>query len=1165
MMKRTARLALLYTLEAIAALLALAIFGVALALWRLAAGPVAVDMFASELEARTARAFGAGRAEIGALLLSYDPQLATLVLRAEEVQVFGDSGQIISAARHIEAGLALDLLLIGRFAPVRVDADGGSFAVVRRADGSFAAGLGHAEYVAARSDDNLGGLDARLAIFNQAAQSSMLDRLVQIDLRGADIRYVDHHDGLTLLFEDTRADVDLTEDRIDADLSGTLLSSAGETPIALGLETGRDFQSLFIDLRVRELVPSSISAQRGRTEMLGRFNAPLNLDLVLDASREQGLTSALIDLEVGAGHWLAANGREPIERGTLRLSYDTTAGRIDLDVLQIESSLVQLDLQGELTGLSGYEDALPSRARYRLRSGPGSIDTGGVFPEPLVWTSADMRGDLDRRALRVGFDQLDLSVERAQASFTGAVSLQQVEERWLPNLTIEGPIEGRIGKEDVLRYWPVDFALGARDWIRDSIIGGSLFDAHLDLDIPARAIAERQLEDEALSLRFNFADADVRYVSTMTPLTGLSGEAELLGNSLTLDGRGGQIGSLQAETIYVRIPRLNPKGAMARFGGTGRGAARDLIALLDEEPMGFATAYGIDPAAFDGEGAIRFEIGRPMRRHVAVEDVDFDVTAQFENVSGPAGVGDVRFTDADVELVANPDGLVGTGEADLAGSRASIRWEESFNTPEDQPSTLITVFSIAGAGTLDQFGLPVRRFLNGPVGVDARLLGNGFDFRNATLTLDMADAAIALPGELWQKPPGVPAAATLTLSIEPNGEIHVDELAATAPTARIAANAVLEPGGRLVRASAEEVFVEGLLDVALMADRASQGDDRLHIAVNGSYLNARTLFDELPFPRTGGSDGTSSGLPLLFEAGVDTVEVRGESFTNARLYLDSVERGIRGFSFSGQTRAGPVEVRFGPDGDLEGPRQLVVNSADASALLRAFTGFDNASGGDLYLEARAPTLGEAGPMEGRLEANGFVLERMPLLARILAAGSLEGLGSLLSGQGLVFERLEGQFVWQNGVLEMPEARVAGPALGVTWTGLVDTATQRVAIDGTLLPSYGVNSVLGDLPLVGGLLTSRQGEGVIGVTFSVQGEFDETRVTANPLSALAPGVLRRIFEGTSAERELDALEAERLERERSREPSQADPGETIDEASPTADEAGATDETLEPQP
>ncbi|MBL4544557.1 MAG: hypothetical protein JKP95_01205 [Oceanicaulis sp.] len=56
-----------------------------------------------------------------------------------------------------------------------------------------------------------------------------------------------------------------------------------------------------------------------------------------------------------------------------------------------------------------------------------------------------------------------------------------------------------------------------------------------------------------------------------------------------------------------------------------------------------------------------------------------------------------------------------------------------------------------------------------------------------------------------------------------------------------------------------------------------------------------------------------------------------------------------------------------------------------------------------------------------------------------------------------------------------------------------------------------------------------------MTFSVSGPFSETRVSANPLSALAPGVFRRIFEGTSAERELDALEADRrAEQEQARE-------------------------------
>jgi hypothetical protein len=90
-------------------------------------------------------------------------------------------------------------------------------------------------------------------------------------------------------------------------------------------------------------------------------------------------------------------------------------------------------------------------------------------------------------------------------------------------------------------------------------------------------------------------------------------------------------------------------------------------------------------------------------------------------------------------------------------------------------------------------------------------------------------------------------------------------------------------------------------------------------------------------------------------------------------------------------------------------------------------------------------------------------------------------------------------------------------------------------------------------VIGGLLTSRTGEGVIGVTFSVNGPFNSTRVTANPLSALAPGVLRRIFEGTSAERELDALEAARQARTGAAQGEGDQPGEA-----PAAEDDDAAD-------
>jgi hypothetical protein len=41
--------------------------------------------------------------------------------------------------------------------------------------------------------------------------------------------------------------------------------------------------------------------------------------------------------------------------------------------------------------------------------------------------------------------------------------------------------------------------------------------------------------------------------------------------------------------------------------------------------------------------------------------------------------------------------------------------------------------------------------------------------------------------------------------------------------------------------------------------------------------------------------------------------------------------------------------------------------------------------------------------------------------------------------------------------------------------------------------------------------SRRGEGVFGMTYSINGSAGEPRVGVNPVSALTPGILRRIFE------------------------------------------------------
>jgi uncharacterized protein YhdP len=122
------------------------------------------------------------------------------------------------------------------------------------------------------------------------------------------------------------------------------------------------------------------------------------------------------------------------------------------------------------------------------------------------------------------------------------------------------------------------------------------------------------------------------------------------------------------------------------------------------------------------------------------------------------------------------------------------------------------------------------------------------------------------------------------------------------------------------------------------------------------------------------------------------------------------------------------------------------------------------------------------------------------------------MADLLNGDGISFVRFEAPFALQNGRLDIEHARAFGPALGITLEGGLDRENSQVEFRGTLVPAYTLNSVLGNIPLLGNLLVGREGEGIFAITYAVNGPLSEPKVTVNPLSALAPGFLRSIVSG-----------------------------------------------------
>jgi hypothetical protein len=89
--------------------------------------------------------------------------------------------------------------------------------------------------------------------------------------------------------------------------------------------------------------------------------------------------------------------------------------------------------------------------------------------------------------------------------------------------------------------------------------------------------------------------------------------------------------------------------------------------------------------------------------------------------------------------------------------------------------------------------------------------------------------------------------------------------------------------------------------------------------------------------------------------------------------------------------------------------------------------------------------------------------------------------------------------------------VRGPVVGATVEGHIDYSRNDVRMRGTFVPLFGLNNMFGQIPLFGIFLGGGSNEGLVGVTYEVVGPTSAPILRVNPISAVAPGLLRKFFE------------------------------------------------------
>ncbi len=110
-----------------------------------------------------------------------------------------------------------------------------------------------------------------------------------------------------------------------------------------------------------------------------------------------------------------------------------------------------------------------------------------------------------------------------------------------------------------------------------------------------------------------------------------------------------------------------------------------------------------------------------------------------------------------------------------------------------------------------------------------------------------------------------------------------------------------------------------------------------------------------------------------------------------------------------------------------------------------------------------------------------------------------------------FQRGFARIVYRQGALSLENGVVRGEQIGATFQGMLRDAVGNMDLTGTFMPAYGLNRLFAELPIIGSILGNGRDRGLLGITFKLAGPTDEPKLAINPLSIIAPGVFRQIFE------------------------------------------------------
>ncbi|MEL6371845.1 MAG: AsmA-like C-terminal domain-containing protein [Pseudomonadota bacterium] len=1099
----------LILLEGLGLVLAVVIVAAALFLWRVNSGPVSLT-WATPVFERLARSTSPAfeDLEIGEIEIARTEERDGYLIDLRDVAILDEGGETIAGVPHVALAFATKDFWSRRFGPRTIILDAPRVRIIRRAD--LHLGLDYGQ-----SDE-----DAQGNLFRTMTGGEYFrDAFEEVSLRNAKVEFLDENSGRQWSTTAAQASISRTEKGYSAILNSDF-DLEGQTA-TVRFDADYDLQTDLINANV-DYVDAPISdllavffasnAQFYSGALSGQANLLISSDGIVQKSSLTGSGEAGA-LNLGA---LSTS----VSGLSFDAEFDPSLNRFDVREAVLNADDLAVDLSGTINLLEREGRPGSVRALGFDLSGPSISAVLPSMADPLTIDEIHLSGEYDIDQRRVSLRRLDGAFLNGPLSATLSATL-----------TAKGPPEiagminvgARISKRSLMGVWPEGVAWAARKFISERVTQGVFHSVRADLNISPETLGpDGALSNDALALSFSVVGGNVTYAPGMDPIEDLVGSGVLRGNRFDLKASSARVGDVDLTRGDVEIGQLRPKGYPARFSFDVKGDAGEILRILNDPPLKVLSYTEFTPDQFSGEGTVRAEVFRPNQRDVPRSDYRYSATAEFPSLTVEDFFRDVTIPDAQTTVSVETNGMQIDAVSNVAGTPIDIEWNQKFGGKGDTTS-----FSIAGVlspTSGDAFGIPTRQFLRGDTPFRLAASGNMATVRTLTLEADLDNSVLLIDQFDWIKPAGISAKARIDYKLE-NGRSVIDGLNIVGDGMSIVGRAAFDSELRLLSANLSELRLAGAADLSVGVHRDSDG--RIHTSLTGAYLRAGGFIEQFfRMGQTGGNNPFARpdpGAPFPFAgwtalARIDRLDLRNDiQYKDLALDLRYGEERLDALTVVALDDDNhPLSIELVETGGSDGYERSVIARADhISTLLSGVFDIQSIEKGEGVIALDFASADDTNvPPRGTFEARNLRIVDAPLLARIFAAGSLGGLTDLMNGDGIKLSQAFADFEINDGRVTLKDARAAGESIGITGNGSFDLGGgqgRQVDLHGAVAPAYQINSFLGKTPLIGDLFVNRDGEGLFALSYDIKGETQNPTVYVNPLSALTPGLFRRMFE------------------------------------------------------